>query len=513
MKRKSSRSSIEFALCVFVVMALMLGFGASVSLAQEDDATEKPKKKPDVEMLECKVKVVDPDGHPIEDAIVYCTGIRSKEEPGSHWGWRDGLWGKVPKIKTDPDGIATMPYPKMLSDDKTTGTMTWTVEHPDFSSYRHDHSVDDDPAKIELERGFRIALTAVDEAGEKIKEQLYAVGSFEGGGKWEVKKNGTLVSNVMKKQDGILRVVCFREDQPTLFSEEIEIKPGDKSRVLLKDVKLALGCRVEGRLDDSVTRPIKNGYIIASISKKLDPNNWQSQWHWSDEATVAEDGTFVFESLPPNEALQMIPICDGWVPAKPKVKDVLAALSGVDPDRVKSNIEAFAATPQVVKIGETKSVANLSMVKAGTVTLKVVDKNGDPLAGVKAGSSPNQFWFNSGSQILGDSYPTRSMWELQQRGEDLMTFYKSKKSRYYGETDSEGIMRMKNMPPGWQRLVAYHEGLEMRSDPRSGRPEKRINMRGKDRRVTIQLHPKGSLPKTETMRETWNKLTELFEFK
>ena len=235
MKRKSSRGKTDFAFRVLAVMAMTLCFGSGALMAQQDEAAaeEKQKKKPDVEMLECKVKVVDPDGHPIEDAIVYCTGIRSKEEPGSHWGWRDGLWGKVPKIKTDPDGIATMPYPKMLSDDKTTGTMTWTVEHPDFSSYRHDHSVDDDPAKIELERGFRIALTATDEAGEKIKEQLYAVGSFEGGGKWEVKKNGTLVSNVMKKQDGILRVVCFREDQPTLFSEEIEIKPGDKSLSLI----------------------------------------------------------------------------------------------------------------------------------------------------------------------------------------------------------------------------------------------------------------------------------------
>ena len=293
MIQKSIRCETALVLRMLVVMTMTLSLGSSALVAQEDDATEKPKKKPDVEMLECKVKVVDPDGHPVEDAVVYCTGLRSKEEQGSHWGWSDEQWGKVPKIKTDPDGIATMPYPKMLSEEMTTGTMTWSVDHSDFVSYRRDHLVDDDPARIELERGFRIALTTVDDTGEKITERLYAVGSFAGGGKWEVKENGTLVSGVMKKQDGVLRVVCFQKDKPTLFSDEIEIKPGDKSRVLLKNIQLSLGCRVEGKLDDSVTRPIKNGYVIASINKNPNPSDHRSAWHWSDEAKISKDGTFV----------------------------------------------------------------------------------------------------------------------------------------------------------------------------------------------------------------------------
>jgi len=382
----------------------------------------------------------------------------------------------------------------MIIDDKTTATMTWSVEHADFTAYRSDHSVDDDPAEIVLERGFRIALTAVDDSGEKITQRIYAVGSFEGGGKWEVKKNGTLVSNVMKKQDGILRVVCFPEDKPTLFSEEIEIKPGDKSRVLLKDVKLSLGCRVKGRLDDSATRPIKNGYVIAGLYKKPNPNDLGSLWSWSDEAKISEDGTFVFESLPPNEVVQLLPICDGWLPAKPKAKDVLAVLPSVDPGRVKSLIHAFAATPQLVKTGESETVASLSMIKAPTVTLKVVDKNGDPLKGIKAGSSPNQYFFNAGSNILGDSYPTRSFCETQERGEDPNAFYRSK-NPYSGETDSKGILRIENMPPGLQSLVAFHDDLEMRKDPETGQPEKFVEIGSEDLEVTIELFPKGRVPK------------------
>ena len=57
MKRKSIRRRTDLALRVLVVMAMTLSFGSSSLLAQEGDAAEKekPKKKPGVEMLECKV--------------------------------------------------------------------------------------------------------------------------------------------------------------------------------------------------------------------------------------------------------------------------------------------------------------------------------------------------------------------------------------------------------------------------------------------------------------------------
>ena len=402
MKRKSSQGKTEYAFRFLVVMAITLSFGSSALTAQDgESATETPKKKPGVEMLECRVKVVDPDGHPVEDAVVYYINLRSNDEPGTYL-WSDEIWGKAPKIKTDADGIATMPYPKMLADGVTTGKLTYCVDHPDFVSYNADfsranHSVDDDPSMIVLERGFRIAITAVDDAGKKITQRLHAVVSFENGGIWEIKKNGTLVSNVMKKQDGILRVACFQKDKPTLFSEEIEIKPGDKSRLLLQDIKLSLGCRVQGRIDESVTRPIKNGYVIASIYKLPDPENWASLWLWRDEAKITEEGTFVFESLPANEVVQMIPVCDGWVPGKPKVKDVLELLPTAVPHRVKSQIQSSGASPQLVKTGRIKTEANLSMVQAETVTLKVVDQNGNPLQGIKMTSFPQQVWFTGGS--------------------------------------------------------------------------------------------------------------------
>ncbi len=511
---KASRLRLSLALT-----ALLFGLSAicSNALAQEKPAADpaKDEKKPDVEMLECKVKVVDPDGFPVEDATVFCAGMRSKEERGSHWGWSEESFGKAPRVKTNADGIAMMPYPKMLAEGQTTAEMTWSVEHPAFVNYRRDHSVDDDPAELTLESGFRIALMATNAAtGDRVKEKLHAVTSFEGGGEWELKKNGMFVSGMLKKQKGIMRVACFQDGKPTLFSKEIKIDPAGKSRVLLKDIELSLGCRIEGKLDQSVERPVRNGYVIATLVKRPDSKGWNSLW-WSDETKISEDGAFVFDSLPGDEAIQMIPICDGYVPAKPKLEDVLAVMPTNNPDQRKNSIAAFSATPQLVKsVGDTVTT-ELSMNKAATVTVKVVDQDGEPIENLRVATSPNQFWFDGGSQILSDSYPTRKLWELKQAGKDLTSYFRSKGHSYMKKTDKNGMVQLKNMPKGSHGFGVHEQEWEMKVDPVSGDRETRVKVGDKDLNITIKLYPKGSLPRNnqqplpEVIAAWWNRIMEM----
>ena len=492
----SRRMSNSFLPFFFAAFLLSVVSNSCLAVAQEkSDPDTAEKKKPDVEMLKCKVKVVDPDGFPVEDATVFCTGLRSKEEGGSHWIWSEESFGKAERIKTNADGIAVMSYPKMMGENRTTGQMTWSVEHSDFVNYREDHSVDADPAEIKLERGFRIALTAKNAAtGEYLKQNLHAVTSFDGGVDWKLKKNGTFVSGVMKKQNGIMRVACFQDDKPTLFSEEIEVQPGDKSRVLIRDIELSVGCRVEGKLDDSVTRPVSNGYVIATLVKRSDPNDWSPLW-WSDEAQISKDGTFVFESLPKDKSIQMIPICDGFSPAKPKLEDVLDALTINDPASVKRSLEAFPAVPQMVKLSESVVKTELFMYKAFSVTVKVVDQNGKPIEGVKVATNPNQFWFQGGSQILGSSHPTRKVWKLKKEGKDLTSFYRSRRSQYIKTTNESGVACLENVPSGKiYRISVYEKEWEMAIDPTSGDREKQAHVRDKDLTITIRLYPKGTSP-------------------
>ncbi len=138
---------------------------------EPEKATEK---KP--ELLTLQVLVVDPDGHPIENATVFPSGLRTKVEPGSHWGWSEPLHGPIPKLQSNAEGLVALPYPKYVMEEIEVGTVTISVEHPDFVSFREDRSIEDKPAKIELKIGFRIAATAVDaETGEPIKQDLYGL--------------------------------------------------------------------------------------------------------------------------------------------------------------------------------------------------------------------------------------------------------------------------------------------------------------------------------------------------
>ena len=238
----------NFARLIFngSIIVLVLGISSQRARAQDEDANDDP---PNIEMVMSELLVVDPDGNPVEEATVYCTGMRAKLNPGSHWGWTEEEYGPLPKLKTNEKGIVAMPVPKYLTEKIETGSMTWTVEHSDFVPFREDRSVVD-PNEIQLQRGFKIAVTAINEAtGEKIKEDLYGV---IGGSRadWQMKTNGMLVSPTFAKKQTTVRICCFADGQPTLFSDAIKVETGDKSRVLLKDVKLKLGTRVEGKLDD-----------------------------------------------------------------------------------------------------------------------------------------------------------------------------------------------------------------------------------------------------------------------
>ena len=459
------------------------------AVAQNDDDKKADKPKP--EMLECKVRVTDPDGNPVEDATVYCTGMRSRLEPGSHWGWGEERFGPVPRIKTESDGIANMPYPKYLAEKLETGKMTWSVDHPDFVSFREDRNVKDDPAEIQLQRGFRIALTAKNAStGKPIKKDLYAVIGLRGVGKWELKKNRTLVSGVFKKKNCYLRVMQCTEGQPTLFSDMITVEPGEKSRVLLRDIELSLGTRLEGKLDSSVTRPVKNGHVAGSVGIQLDPNDSGTSWDWSDKAEIKEDGSFVFESLPSDVVWQMIPICDNWVPASPKLESVAAHF----PDMIQ-NFERTLADrrlPQPVKLADDNVSVTLRMIPAATIAVTFVDPKGEPISDVKTYTNPNQLWLDGGSQILGQAYRTRDFLISRRRGE---TPKWPISERFQGVSNANGVCEIGNLPPMTRGdLAVLHDKFEL-PIVNGDRGFQYALKEGEQKELTIKLQAKGEGPK------------------
>lgn len=461
----------------------------NLATAQDDSTESSDKKKPKVEFLECKVRVTDPDGNPVEDAKVYCTGMRTRQGQGSHWSWREGLWGPTPKIKTDDFGLAVMQYPKFVHEKLETGWMTWSVDHPDFISFREDRDVSDAPAEIQLQRGFRVALTAKNSAtGERVKEDLYAVIGLQGTAKWQLKKNGMLVSGVYPKRKCYLRVMQLKEGKPALFSEMITVDPGDRSRVLLRDIELLPGTRVEGKLDDSIARPILNGYVAGAINLKMSPNDWDTFWAWSDKTEIKNDGTFVFESLPPGSVWQMIPICDGWVPGDPSIESVAEQF----PEQAEQLLNglSFRSLPQLVELDKDKVSVNLKMKPSASVTFKIVGPDGQPLEAAKAYMSPNQLWFGGGSTILGRAYSSRNFLVKARRGEEIKW---PRTNPFGGDSGGDGLITIKNLPARSTSVSVYHDEFQLPIV--DGERYYAFELKeGEYKEITIKLQPKGKGP-------------------
>ena len=452
---------------------VLLWFTLAFPLSTEAQETESKAKERPPELLIARVLVQDADGQPLEDATVFPSGLRTKAEPGSHWGWSPESHGPLPKLRTNAEGIVEVPYPKYVEEKLETGKITWSVEHPDFVNFREDRSVDDNPAEIQLQRGFRIAVSAIDSAtGEPIQSDLYGILAGDSRvGDWKIKDNGMLVSPVFDPLQTTLRIVKCSPGQPVLFSDLIDVDPKVRSRVLLRDVKLSVGTRVEGRLDDSVVRPIKNGYVSVWIVRKSnspDGGRWNNRWTWMDKAPIAEDGTFVFESLPRDGVLQMIPICVSWVPKKPTVESILPFF----PDQA-NQLDGSRTIPQLVKLEGAVIKTTLLMEPATSVRVTVVDPNGSPLSGAEVVMWPNQLSFDGGSQILGAASAMPEVLRASRDGG-----YKwPREFRFSAKTDAAGIATINSLPVNSTESIAVSlKGFEM-------------PINGTDRNVSVDLKP------------------------
>ncbi len=454
-------------------------------LASAQDQQQDRARPP--EQLLLKVRITDPDGHPIENATVFPSGLRTKVRPGDHWFWAEERFGPVPKIQTNAAGMVDLPYPKFVNEEIEVGTVTVSVEHPDFVTFREDRSVTDAPAEIQLKQGFRIAATAINASGESIKHDLYGLVSGDPRlSDWKLSENGMLVSPVFEPNKTWFRLIKLTPGRPTLFSELIPVDPADRSRVLLRDVKLTQGTRVVGRLDDSIPRPIRNGYVTARIVRPGsdgDRFRWSAKWLWYDQAPIAEDGSFVFESLPSDEILQMIPICDDWVPQNPRKVDVLPFY----PEEAE-RLAIPVTYPQLVRLRGEQVEPVLRMEPATAVRVTVVDQNDQALPSVEVVSSPNQLWFEGGSQILGAAHSSAT-WLIESRHSEHRIVHSN---RFSTKTDEHGIAILHSMPANrTEVLIAGLKGYEM---PLNG-TERRVRIDLKPdvvNEVTIKLQPAGT---------------------
>jgi len=422
---------------------------------------------------------------------------------------------RVPAVNSDAEGKAIVVFPKdaELAEDEEWGSkllrdglnqglrqIALRVDHPDHPLYS-EYLDASKPPKIELVDSTTIVIR-IDQSQEPRKVgTLYPVLSrtFWLASHFSSKEEVLTIRRVDRTSNQAsrwLRVVELQDEGPARFSELIDLSDHRGNPVNL-EIETKLGARLVGRLPGDVPRPIKNGYVVGQIVGG--ENSWEG-WSWGVKAEIGPDGKFTIDSLPANENLQVIALCDGWVSASLTVEEMTAYESEhgfniENPRPVSGHVQ-----PRLLRLTSGTIVRGIPMQPTSTCDVKVVDADGKPVSGASVSFWPNQFWFRGGAQLLGMGFDTLSyIREELARGDrpDLRAVM-GRDERFTAKTNDQGLAVISNLPAGGDAesvedreypFYVYHETLGERA-ALGAKPESvRIAPGGKGQ-TTVQLRRK-----------------------
>jgi hypothetical protein len=240
-------------------------------------------------------------------------------------------------------------------------------------------------------------------------------------------------------------VAQFPEKGPLLFSDLVDLKKHVEDPITL-DLVLKPGVRVEGKLDAQVPRPIKHGRVVAGI--QTGHNDYGNNWQWDATATIAPDGAFVFDSLPSDENLQLIALCDGWVSRSPSRAEVMQYAEANTFGVHYPGPMDWAVSPRPYRLTGTAIQPVVPMRRAANCEVHVADEANKPLAGARVDFSPNQKWLNGGATYLGAAadYATVLRGQLASGVHTAKANFDEFGKRFSVQTDARGIALVQNLP-------------------------------------------------------------------
>jgi len=436
---------------------LLMIFGYAVVAVGADQKTPTPTtvdtKIAAAAPFEVTFRVVNTRRKPVAGAKVVPWAVGSG---GGSFGIRDNVF---PPITTDAHGVARVVFPtegndpsvRMLQKAAKDGirSIAVRVDHPDHPIWT---------AYVELEGDHQIMLfdsTTIKVRGHRsgassplrhlcpILPNSLFLGSdwFERDGLLTIRR----VDLDGREPTRWLRIIHIPEKGPALFSDLIDLKLRIENPVRF-DLEMKPGVRVEGTLADRVPRPVKNGRVVAQIIHGTDV--W-TNWKWMATASINADGKFVIESLPADEDLQLIALCDGWVSSSPTVEEVqtYSAMYG------GTNFNYYGASPtmvypRLVRLTGTSVAAAVPMQHTANCEITVIDDAGKPLPNATVSFWPNQVFFNSGSNILGTGVDALDLLRKQlasgKHKPDIDWFRNFE--RYQAKTNPQGVALVRDLP-------------------------------------------------------------------
>lgn len=153
-------------------------------------------------------------------------------------------------------------------------------------------------------------------------------------------------------------------------------------------VTLRPGVRFRGRLDDSVPRPIRFGFVELCVTETLDVQDLVKLSRWRDVADIQPDGSFEFPSIPRGSHAQILALTDGYISeaqSDEETREILLG-AGVPDDSVDQQLwlVADAWQPRLYSIDSMETVdVEIPCRPTAAVDVKVINPLGEPIQGAK----------------------------------------------------------------------------------------------------------------------------------
>ena len=108
-------------------------------------------------------------------------------------------------------------------------------------------------------------------------------------------------------------------------------------------------------------------------------------------ATINEDGTFVFQSVPRDLPVQLSGIADGWVSTSASAADILSRFPYVSSQQHASTMHHTIVVSQLFPPRRNRQIV-LAMEPTATCRIKVATATGTAVPDVALSMSPNIAW-------------------------------------------------------------------------------------------------------------------------
>lgn len=443
--------------------------------------TEWTDEADEIIMLKTVVKVVDEEGHVVADAEVKPDGLRIKASRSGHYGWIAERHGEPGAAVTDSNGLAEISYPKYVIEKLETGAISFSVRHPEYCATREtDYPIEGEAEPVVLRKGAIVRVSGYIGNKKNIPDKIYPQVSSNKAwilaDSWEEVGDGIFENRQIEAGPHYLRLVHFSEGGEIYFSETILFK-AEKNELHEVSLELKPGVRVEGRVDDSVARPVIGGRVVAVIApaEKEREAGFIAWRMWSE---IDGNGRFVFESLP-WDTLQLTGLCDGFVSASPKSDE---------------RFNTFVM-PQLFYLDEERVEVNLVMERSATCEVRVVNDGNEAIEGARVAFWPNVLWQNGGSQVFAGFLLSSEDFIRNENGlRELIA--QSRRNDFKANTNKDGIAVVRNLPGFEQSFLVSHDDYEMPPVKGVGqvrrRAERILLVSGETAKVTVKMQKKGT---------------------